>query len=49
MWHGGDKSLENDLGAELVSHVEKVVLGPGSLRGGAIYSAWLWFHMSRGF
>lgn len=49
MWRVGDKSLENDLGAELVSHVEKVVLGPGSLRGGAVYSAWLWFHMSRGF
>lgn len=49
MWHGGDKSLGNDLGAELVSHVEKVVLGPGSLRGGAVFSAWLWFRTSGGF
>lgn len=23
--------------------MEKVVLGPGSLTGGAVYSAWLWF------
>lgn len=39
----------NELGAGLVSHVEKVVLGPGSLRGGAVFSAWLWFHKSGGF
>lgn len=49
MWHVGDKGLGNDLGAQFVSHVEKVVLGPGSLRGGAVFSAWLWFHTSDGF
>lgn len=34
-----EKSLENDLGAELVSHVEKVVLGSHSLWGGVVCSA----------
>lgn len=49
VWHIGVKRLGNDVGAELVSHVEKEVLGPGSLRGGAVYSAWLWFRMSGDF
>lgn len=39
----------DELGAGLVSHVEKVVLGLGSLRGGAVFSAWLRFPKSGGF